>query len=138
MTTGAGYSGTPLIKKLGIKDECDLCLINGPANLMDLLRPLPRDVAFVEALQENVDVLLFFAESEGDLASRFVELRSAIRQDGGLWIAWPKQSSGVVTDLSDAVVRELGLSHQLVDNKVCAIDETWSALRFVYRLRDRE
>jgi hypothetical protein len=85
----------------------------------------------------RLDVILAFFTTRSDLVRRLPALRAALSPDGGLWIAWPKRAAGVATDLTENVVRELALSGGLVDNKVCAIDETWSGLRLVYRLRDR-
>jgi hypothetical protein len=131
----AGYSGTPLVKKLGIKPGAHLALIGAPPGLV--LGDLPPDVSVRTQLRGRLDVIVFFCNRRAKLVQRFPRLRDALDFAGGLWIAWPKRSSGVSTDLSEGVVRELGLAAGLVDNKVCAIDETWSGLRFVYRLSDR-
>jgi hypothetical protein len=88
-------------------------------------------------LRVRCDVIVSFHVDRAELGRRLPALRGALAPDGGLWLAWPKRSSGVATDLSDGSVRELGLAAGLVDNKVCAIDETWSGLRFVYRLANR-
>jgi hypothetical protein len=98
---------------------------------------VPPGVTLRRALRGSFDVILAFAVRRVELERRLPALRSALAADGGLWLAWPKRASGVETDLGDGAVRALGLAAGLVDNKVCAIDETWSGLRFVYRLEDR-
>ena len=136
MTT-AGYSGTPLVRKLGVKPEARLGLINAPAGFLDSLGELPPGVSVRTRVRGPLDVIVAFCGAEAELVRRLPALKGALEQAGGLWVAWPKRSSGVVTDLTENLVRELGLATGLVDNKVCAIDEIWSGLRFVYRLRDR-
>jgi hypothetical protein len=133
----AGYSGTPLVKKLGIKPEATLGLIGAPEGFDDTLGELPGGVAVRRRLHGPLDVIVAFFVERSALQRRLPALRGALQPAGGLWLAWPKRASGVETDLSDTVVRELGLAAGLVDNKVCAIDEVWSGLRLVYRLRDR-
>jgi hypothetical protein len=126
---------TPLAGKLGIKAGVTLALIDAPASVAKL--ELPEGVRTRTRLQGAADVIVFFTTSRAALARRLPALTRALRPTGGLWIAWPKRSSGVATDLSDVVLRELILPGGLVDNKVCAIDETWSGLRFVVRVQDR-
>ena len=133
----AGYSGTPLVRKLGIKPGARLGLIGAPEGFDETLGELPIGVAVRRRLRGPLDVIVAFYSSRAQLERRLVALKGALDYAGGLWIAWPKRASGVATDLSDNVVRELGLATGLVDNKVCAIDEMWSGLRLVYRLRDR-
>jgi hypothetical protein len=133
----AGYSGTPLVRKLGIKAEARVGLIGAPGHVLSLLGELPDGVAVRTRVRGPLDVILAFFLDRSELVRRLPALVGALDQAGGLWIAWPKRSSGVVTDVTENVVRELGLAAGLVDNKVCAIDETWSGLRLVYRLRDR-
>jgi hypothetical protein len=133
----AGYSGTPLVRKLGIKPGARLGLIGAPDGFEALLEGLPDGVAVRRSARGRLDVIVAFVTDASALARRFDALRGALEPDGGLWVAWPKRSSGVATDLNEHVVRELGLAAGLVDNKVCAIDATWSGLRFVYRLADR-
>jgi hypothetical protein len=136
VSPAAGYSGTPLPRKLGIKPGARLGLIGAPGGFDITLGGLPPGAVFTHA-RGPLDVIVAFFESRSALAHRLPALRDALDPAGGLWIAWPKRSSGVETDLGDGVVRELGLAAGLVDNKVCAIDEVWSGLRFVYRLADR-
>ena len=135
----AGYSGTPLPKKLGIKDNHVVALLDAPDGFVPTLTPLPRDVALHAdlAAAESFDVILFFTKSRADLQRWFKALMKALHPDGGLWISWPKKASGVATDITENVVREIALAAGLVDNKVCAVDETWSGLRLVVRLKDR-
>jgi hypothetical protein len=134
---GAGYSGTPLVKKLGIKPGARLGLIAAPPGFDATLGELPPEVSVRTQVRGPLDVIVAFYTRRGDLASRLDALKGALVSNGGLWIAWPKRASGVETDLTEDVVRELGLAAGLVDNKVCAIDDVWSGLRLVYRLRDR-
>jgi hypothetical protein len=130
-------SGPPLVDKLGIKPGARLGLISAPADFERALGELPAGVAIRRRATGSLDVIVAFCVQRAELEQRLPRLRAALTPAGGLWIAWPKRTSGVPTDLSDGVVREVGLAAGLVDNKVCAIDPTWSGLRFVYRLRDR-
>ena len=133
----AGYSGTPLPKKLGIKNGSRIALINPPKDFESELGELPDNVEFIKRPTKSLDIILFFVLSERALTRDFAKLATKLTANGMLWISWPKKSSGVVTDLSEQRVREIGLDAGLVDVKVCAIDETWSGLKFVYRLKDR-
>ncbi|HEY8763131.1 MAG TPA: DUF3052 family protein [Solirubrobacteraceae bacterium] len=133
----AGYSGTPLVRKLGIKPQARLGLISAPEDFLVLLGELPEDVSVRSRARGPLDVIVAFFLDRSELVRRLPALKAALDQAGGLWIAWPKRASGVATDVTENVVRELGLAAGLVDNKICAIDETWSGLRLVYRLRDR-
>ena len=133
----AGYSGTPLVKKLGINDGATVALLAAPANFAQTLAPLPDGVEVREQARGKLDVIVFFATRERELARRFPVMARALQPAGGLWVAWPKKASCVATDLTFDPVQQTGLDCGLVDNKVCAIDETWSALRFVYRVADR-
>ncbi|HEX9943998.1 MAG TPA: DUF3052 domain-containing protein [Thermoanaerobaculia bacterium] len=134
----AGYSGTPLPKKLGIREGLRVALIGAPEGFESILDPLPAKVTLARRIgPPPLDVILFFTKRRADLEKRFPSLAAAVAPSGGLWIAWPKKSSGVPTDLTETVVREIGLASGLVDNKVCAVDDVWSGLRFVVRLKDR-
>lgn len=133
----AGYSGTPLPRKLGIKEGSVLALLGAPDGFAALLAPLPPGVTVRTSTRGTADVLVLFATSEADLRRRFPAAQRALDPSGGLWVAWPKRASGVPTDLTENVVRDLALAAGLVDNKVCAIDGTWSGLRLVVRLADR-
>ena len=134
----AGYSGTPLPKKLGIKEGARLALVSAPEGFVDTtLAPLPDQVELRSRARGPLDVIVFFTRSRADLERRFAKLAAALHPAGALWIAWPKRSSGVSTDLTEDALREVGLPQGLVDNKVCAIDDTWSGLRFVIRKENR-
>jgi hypothetical protein len=133
----AGYSGTPLPRKLGIREGSRLLLADAPEDFAAALGELPPGVEHVDASGSAVDVAILFARDAAAVRARFAALAASLQPAGGLWIAWPKRSSGVATDLAENLVREIGLAEGLVDNKVCAIDTTWSGLRFVWRLRDR-
>jgi len=130
-------SGTPLVRKLGIKAAARVGLIGAPDGFDETLGELPADVSVRRRARGPLDVIVAFFDRRSELERRLDGLSEALDPAGGLWIAWPKRASGLATDLNENVVRELGLAAGLVDNKVCAIDETWSGLRLVYRLRDR-
>jgi hypothetical protein len=129
------YSGAPLSKKLGIKPGSSLHVLNEPDGFLEMLKPIPDSVQFVTA-EDHLDVIVLFAASSADLEA-FGRLVSMLKPSGGLWVAWPKKSSGLLTDLTFEIVQRVGLSSGLVDNKVCAIDEVWTALRFVHRREKR-
>jgi hypothetical protein len=133
----AGYSGTPLGRKLGIKPYSRLGLIGAPQGFAATPGQLPEGVVVRHSLRGKFDVIVAFYRKRSALVSRLPALRDALHPAGGLWIAWPKRSACVETDVGGKAVRDLGLAAGLVDNKVCAIDEVWSGLRLVYRLRDR-
>jgi hypothetical protein len=135
--SAAGYSGTPLPRKLGIREGSRVLLVNAPADFAETLGELPPGVALLASGADDLDVIVVFVLDLVALRVQFAFLAAALQPAGGLWVAWPKRSSGVATDLDENVVRELGLEAGLVDNKVCAVDATWSGLRFVWRLRDR-
>ncbi len=128
---------TPLVQKLGIHPGDRVALVGAPDGFATTLGELAPGTRIVRRLGGRFDVIVAFHVWRIPLERRLPALRAALEPAGGLWIAWPKRASGEDTDLSDGVVRELGLAAGLVDNKVCAIDETWSGLRFVYRLADR-
>ena len=133
----AGYSGTPLPQKLGIKPGARVALLRAPAGFT--LDDTPSNAVMVSSLRGKAtfDVILFFTDSSALLADQFRTLVARLTTAGGLWIAWPKKASGMETDVTENIVRDIGLGHGLVDNKVCAVDDTWSGLRFVRRLKDR-
>ena len=133
----AGYSGTPLPKKLGIKPDCRLALVNAPDDFVQALGELPPGVTPRPMGRGPYDVIVLFAASAKALARALPVARPRLAPAGGLWVAWPKKTSGIRTDITEAEVRGRGLDTGLVDNKVCAIDDTWSGLRFVVRLQDR-
>jgi hypothetical protein len=133
----AGYSGTPLARKLGIKPDMRVGLISAPEGVDRVLGDLPPGVVLRRRLQGRFDVIVAFCTRRGELERRLPTWQAALALDGGLWLAWPKRTSGVATDLGEAAIRDLGLGAGLVDNKICAVDATWSGLRFVYRRADR-
>ena len=130
----AGYSGTPLPKKLGIKEGHSVALLGAPA---DFELELPAGARVTRRLGARHDVVLFFTTDRARLEQQLARLIKAIHPDGGLWVAWPKKSANVPTDMTENVVREVVLPEGVVDNKVCAIDDTWSGLRLVWRLEKR-
>jgi hypothetical protein len=134
----AGYSGTPLVQKLGIKPGHRVALVAAPEGFVETLGKLPEGVLVLGARSRAAcDVAVFFVPNLSRLQKGFKRLVGRLNPAGGLWVGWPKKASGLDTDLTEDRVREVGLSAGLVDNKVCAIDETWSGLRFVIRVRDR-
>ena len=133
----AGYSATPLPKKLGIKPDCRLALVNAPGGFAQTLGELPPGVTPRAMGRGTYDVIVLFAASAEALARALPAARLRLDPAGGLWVAWPKKTSGIRTDITETEVRGRGLDAGLVDNKVCAIDDTWSGLRFVVRLKDR-
>ncbi|MEW5957369.1 MAG: DUF3052 domain-containing protein [Chloroflexota bacterium] len=134
----AGYSKRSLAQKLGLKAGHKTIILNPPADYDRTLGELPPQVTVVDTLNGPFDFIQFFTKERGELEKHFPQLRAALAPDGMLWISWPKRSSKVETDLTEAVVREIGLDNGLVDVKVAAIDQIWSGLRFVYRLKDRK
>jgi hypothetical protein len=133
----AGYSGTPLTKKLGIKEGFRVALVGAPNRFREELSGLPPGVTFVTSVAAQLDLILFFAKTQSELMRNFSRLASKLAPAGMLWIAWPKKASGVATDLADYHVRQIGLDAGLVDVKVCAVNEIWSGLKFVIRVKDR-
>ena len=131
-------ANTPLLRKLGIKSGQRLAFVEAPDGFRELLGALPLG-AFLEREEGpgGLDLIVFFARSQAEVRGRFADLAGRLAPAGALWVAWPKKASGVVSDLSEGVVQAVGLEARLVDNKVCSVDPTWSALRFVYRLKDR-
>ena len=133
----AGYSGTPLIKKLGIKEGFNVAILNPPPNYQETLGELPPGVIVADTLIGSHDFIHFFTTSRETLAQEFPRLKQALTPAGTLWISWPKRSAKVPTDLTEDIIRAIGLENGLVDVKVAAVDQVWSGLKFVYRLKDR-
>ena len=129
----AGYSGTPFLSKLGVKEESRLALINAPPGFSKWLPSLPNGASITQRGDKEADVILLFVMSQRDLKSLSVAMKRMPAGRGMLWVAWPKKASKIVTDLSEDIIRGAGLSVGLVDTKVCAIDDTWSGLRFSRR-----
>lgn len=128
-----GYSKTPLVKKLGIKEGDEVLFINEPDHYFGLLDVLPE----VKEASNDADFIHLFTKKHARLRAELPNLKKRLKKTGMLWISWPKKTSGVSTDLSDAIVRQEGLDVGLLDTKVCAVDGTWSALKFMYRKADR-
>ncbi len=133
----AGYSGTPLVKKLGIKPGVRMYVDGAPAHYFDLLGPLPADVEISTRLSGEFDFLHVFADQAKRLKQRLDKLKPRLKPDGMLWISWPKGTSPLAKDLNGGDVRELGLAAGLVDIKVCAVDQDWSGHKFVIPVADR-
>jgi hypothetical protein len=133
----AGYSKPSLAEKLGIKEGFKIALQNPPRSYTALLGALPSGVTVVKKPGTGMDMIQCFVKSRREAASAVSALKDNISPRGVLWVSWPKGSSGVKTDLNENVIREIGLKAGLVDVKVCAVDTTWSGLKFVYRLKDR-
>ena len=134
----AGYSGKPLVQKLGIKPEMRIAIVNAPRGYGRVLGKLPSRVTRKASAVGPLDFVQFFTTERRELERRFAALARALAPAGMLWISWPKKSSGVTTDLTEDVIRAIGLAHGLVDVKVAAVDEVWSGLKFVRRAKDRQ
>jgi hypothetical protein len=134
----SGYSGKPLAQRLGIRKGDVLAFLNAPDGYDSLLGELPDAVTVARGLRAELDFIQVFATKREGLETEFPGLKARLKQGGMIWVSWPKASSGLHTDLSDGVVREVGLKNGLVDVKVCAVDESWSALKFVRRSKDRD
>jgi hypothetical protein len=133
----AVYSGTPLFKKLGIKQGFEVAFANAPEDFVKQL-DLPSEVNLrLLSKSKNLDFILVFVKSQNTLTTAFAQYSRKIKSNGMLWVSWPKKASGVQTDLTENIARDIGLAAGLVDVKVCAIDDVWSGLKFVYRLKDR-
>jgi len=133
----AGYSKTPLVKKLGIKAGFKAAILNAPENYAQTLGELPENVVITNTLAGLCDFIHFFTIRRETLSREFPRLKQALAPPGQLWISWPKRAAKVETDLTEDIIRAIGLDNGLVDVKVVAVDEVWSGLKFVYRLRDR-
>lgn len=133
----AGYSGKALPAKLGITEGTRVVVLGAPAGYRTLLAPLPRGVTFATRLPRAASFIHWFVRSRAELERGFGRASRALADTGVLWISWPKRSSAMLTDVTEDVLREVGLPHGLVDVKVCAVDDTWSGLKFVRRLKHR-
>jgi len=129
----AGYSGTPLAKKLGFKPAYEVLLVDAPANYRKLVEPLPAGVKFVARLAGTTDIVHAFVTKKSALAKSLEAFRAKLKPDGVVWVSWPKKSAKVATDVTEDTVRELALPLGFVDIKVCAVDETWSGLKLMVR-----
>ncbi|WP_333819234.1 DUF3052 domain-containing protein [Ohtaekwangia sp.] len=133
----AGYSGTPLLKKLGIKPGFSMFILQAPEGYIDWLSPLPEDVLVQRSLKGEFDFIHLFVKDQQVFEKEFVKSKQHLKKTGMLWISWPKKSSKVPTTLDENIIREFGLEEGLVDVKVCAVNDVWSGLKFVVRLKDR-
>jgi hypothetical protein len=134
----AGYSGKPLAQKLGIKAGCSMFVDQAPENYRKLVEPLPEGVSFVPRLADKVDVIHVFSSEAKELAKKLKRFQKSLVENGMIWVSWPKKSTGVPTDVTEDVIRELALPLGLVDVKVCAVDEVWSGLKLVIRREKRK
>ena len=136
MTANAGYSGTPLAKKLGMKEGFRISLINAPEHYFELFTDLPANLYF-ENENEKVDLIHFFTKSKDEYMTLLPELKERIKSNGIIWASWPKKSSKVPTDITEDTIRDFAIKTGLVDIKVCAVDETWSGLKLVIPVKNR-
>ena len=134
----AGYSGTPLAKKLGYKPGFHAFVDGAPDNHQDLLAPLPDDVTFVARLDNDLDMIHLFTDSKRNLAAKLKRYIKKIKPNGMIWVSWPKKASKVPTDITEDTVRDTALALDLVDVKVCAVDEVWSGLKLVIPVAKRK
>lgn len=133
-----GYSGTPLAKKLGIKEGFRLYFKGAPKNYDELLQPLPENLIFLRRLSNEIDMVHIFSKSRSELEKHLKVYLTRIKQNGMIWVSWPKKTSKVKTDITEDVVRDIALPMGLVDIKVCAVDEVWSGLKLVIRKENRK
>ena len=133
-----GYSGTPLVTKLGIKSGFQIYVVNAPDDYRELIEPLPEDVRMVSRLSSNLDLVHIFTSRKKELADALRSYRAALKPTAVVWVSWPKKSSKLPTDVTEDTVRELALPLGFVDIKVCAVDETWSGLKLEIRKNQRE
>lgn len=133
----AGYSQTPLAKKLGIKSGFKIRLINQPDNYFSLFTDMPDDVEMLITKKIKKNMLHYFAKKAKDLQKDMLQLKTEIEPNGIIWISWPKKASKVPTDITEDLIRSLALGNGLVDIKVCAVDDIWSALKLVIPVKDR-
>ncbi|HLQ27136.1 MAG TPA: DUF3052 family protein [Acidiferrobacterales bacterium] len=133
-----GYSGTPLAKKLGIKDGSKIVLVNPPKNYLQLLAPVPDGVKLLPRVTNGTDLVHIFSTSKKELRSRLRVFLKKLKRDGMIWVSWPKKAAKVPTDITEDTIREVALPLGLVDIKVCAVDDTWSGLKLVIRKENRK
>ncbi len=134
----SGYSGTPLAKKLGIKESYNIRLVNPPDYYFELFDDLPKDIKIAKDKKSKKNLIHYFTKQLADLEKNIVALRNEIEPNGMIWISWPKKASKVVTDIIEDDIRALALANGLVDVKVCAVDEIWSGLKLVIPLKERK
>jgi hypothetical protein len=136
--TNTGYSGTPLINKLGIKEGTDVLFLNSPDGYKNILGELHDSVTVKRKLIPGLDFIQLFIKNQKELKDKFPSLKKSLNPNGQIWISWPKKSSKITTDVTENTIRDFILQNGMVDVKVCAIDETWSGLKLVFRLKDRK
>jgi hypothetical protein len=134
----AGYSGTPLARKLGIKDGSRIFLLNAPGNYLQLVAPLPAGVQVAHQITSHTDIVHIFSTKKEELSQALRTSLQKMRPDGMIWLSWPKKSSKVPTDITEDTIREVALPLGLVDIKVCAVDDVWSGLKLVIRKGNRK
>jgi hypothetical protein len=133
----AENENTPLSKKLGIAEGCRIHTINAPENYLTLIQPTPESVQFLKRLTSDLDIIHFFTKSRTELETQLPRLISRIKQNGMIWVSWPKKASRVKTDVTEDVIRELALPLGIVDVKVCSVNNVWSGLKLVIRKENR-
>jgi hypothetical protein len=129
----AGYSGTPLAKKLGIKPEFEICLVSAPDGYIDIVNPLPSGVRFGSRVSKATDLVHLFTVRKAELANALRSYRNKLKPDAAVWVSWPKKAAKVPTDITEDTIREVALPLGFVDIKVCAVTEVWSGLKLVVR-----
>jgi hypothetical protein len=136
----AGYSGTPLAKKLGIGEGAKLLVVGAPGGVRgygELVAPLPTGVTFAKRIERSVDLVHLFVTERARLVDTLVEIEPALRADAAIWVSWPKKASKFATDITEETIRDVALPMGLVDVKVCAVDAIWSGLKLVIRKENR-
>ncbi|HLZ17018.1 MAG TPA: hypothetical protein VKQ08_08255 [Cyclobacteriaceae bacterium] len=133
----AGYSGTPLAKKLGIKEHFIVKLINAPDYYFDLFTDFPKDVRIAKSEKSNVDFIHYFSKTKATLVKDIPLLKKQLATNGMIWVSWYKKAANIPTDVTEGIVRDLALKSGLVDIKVCAVDNVWSGLKLVIPVKDR-
>lgn len=133
----AGYSGTPLAKKLGIKEGFRIRLVNEPVYYFDLFTDMPKNISVVKDKKSHKNLIHYFTKNSTDLLRDIASLRKEIFPEGIIWISWPKKAAKIETDVTENFIRHTALSNGLVDVKVCAVDETWSGLKLAVPVKDR-
>jgi hypothetical protein len=132
-SSAAGYSGTPLAKKLGIKSTSELCLIGAPDGYIGMVEPLPEGVKITSRLSKDTNLVHIFTSGKAQLAAALRSFRSKLKPDAVVWVSWPKKASKVPTDITEDTIREVALPLGFVDIKVCAVSEVWSGLKLMVR-----
>ena len=137
MIQTSGYPGTPLAKKLGIRNGFHISMVNAPEYYLRLFTDLPADLYFENGKVKNIDLIHFFTKSRDEYETLLPELKNRIKPNGIIWVSWPKKASKVPTDITEDIIRNFALQTGLVDIKVCAVDDVWSGLKLVIPVKDR-